>query len=76
MVRSGSTICYRGEILGRSEIEPGFCQDPSGFKFWDGVHPGSKMHCIYAAQFLADLRENHYLKGYEKAEGIARCRSL
>ncbi len=68
--------CYKGDYLGRMEGKAEFCPDPSAYKFWDEVHPNSKMHCYYAVQFLADLQEAGLIRGYKKEDALHRCQKL
>ncbi|WP_141733837.1 SGNH/GDSL hydrolase family protein [Oligoflexus tunisiensis] len=74
--RNITHACYNGDYLGRFPGQPGFCQQPSAYKFWDQVHPTSKMHCYYAAQFLTDLDDHKYVKNTETSEALTRCRKL
>jgi phospholipase/lecithinase/hemolysin len=68
--------CYVGNLLGRFDGVKAFCTDPSGYKYWEYVHPGSKMHCIYASQFLADLSAAGKIAGFDQTKALARCHEL
>lgn len=68
--------CYKGDFRGNFEGPRAFCQNPSRHKFWDAVHPTSKMHCYYAAQFLADLQATGFFPSYRRADGLRQCRKL
>ncbi len=68
--------CYVGNLQGRFDGVKAFCTDPSGYKYWEYVHPSSKMHCIYASQFLADISAAGKIGGYDQAKALARCNEL
>lgn len=68
--------CYVGNLKGRFDGAKAFCTDPSGYKFWEYVHPNSRMHCIYASQFLADITAAGKIAGYDQAKTLARCMEL
>lgn len=68
--------CYVGNLQGRFDGAKAFCTDPSGYKYWDYVHPNSKMQCIYASQFLADINAVGKIAGYDQAKALARCNEL
>jgi phospholipase/lecithinase/hemolysin len=74
--RNTSQACYQGDLLGRFHGKSEFCKDPSGHKFWDQVHPNSKMHCYYASQFLADIQDAGLVKNFQKSTALDRCRRL
>jgi phospholipase/lecithinase/hemolysin len=74
--RNITQACYNGDFFGRFPGKPGFCEHPSTYKFWDMVHPTSKMHCYYAAQFLSDLHDHNYVKVVSSRDPFARCRKL
>ncbi|RZA18258.1 MAG: hypothetical protein EOP10_21355 [Proteobacteria bacterium] len=49
--------CYSGNIFGLSPSGTReFCEHPLRQKSWDYPHPNTRMHCIYASQFVADAR--------------------
>jgi phospholipase/lecithinase/hemolysin len=68
--------CFIGNVRGQFYGAREFCSDPSGYKFWEYVHPNSKMHCYYASQFLDDLQTSAHIAGYQRAAAIARCLQL
>lgn len=68
--------CYVGNLQGRYDGVKAFCTDPSGYKYWEYVHPNSKMHCVYASQFLADISAAGKIGGYDQAKALARCNEL
>ncbi|WP_176736493.1 SGNH/GDSL hydrolase family protein [Oligoflexus tunisiensis] len=68
--------CFVGSLQGRFDGAKAFCTDPSGFKYWDYVHPNSKMQCIYASQFLADISAAGKVAGYDQTKALARCMEL
>ncbi|HYX37577.1 MAG TPA: SGNH/GDSL hydrolase family protein [Oligoflexus sp.] len=68
--------CYVGNLQGRFDGPKAFCADPAGFKYWEYVHPNSKMHCVYATQMLSDLTTAGKIGGYEPAKALARCMEL
>ncbi|MCX6128195.1 MAG: SGNH/GDSL hydrolase family protein [Proteobacteria bacterium] len=70
------TPCYIGDLRGTFADEKKFCNDPQGYKFWEYIHPNSKMHCYYASQFLADLNSAGKIAGFDQAKSIARCLEL
>jgi phospholipase/lecithinase/hemolysin len=74
--RNVTEACYQGDFRGNFDGPREFCQDPSGFKFWDGVHPNSRMHCFYAVQLLADLQTGGYLAQFQKDRALNQCRKL
>ena len=73
--RSTQEACYQGDLRGKFYEQEEFCSDPLGVKFWDFVHPNSKMHCYYAVQFLDDLSQSMDLP-YEQHEALFSCMSL
>jgi phospholipase/lecithinase/hemolysin len=68
--------CYTGSLEGRFDGAKAFCTDPSGYKYWDFLHPNSKMQCIYASQFLADISTAGRIAGFDQAKALARCNEL
>jgi len=68
--------CYVGSLTGTFYSKEEFCNDPMGYKFWEFIHPNTRMHCYYAAQFLTDISQEGLIKGYQKSEGIARCLAI
>jgi phospholipase/lecithinase/hemolysin len=68
--------CYVGNIQGRFDGVKAFCTDPSGYKYWEHVHPSSKMHCVYASQFLADISAAGKIADFDQAKALARCQEL
>ncbi|SMF74438.1 SGNH/GDSL hydrolase family protein [Pseudobacteriovorax antillogorgiicola] len=68
--------CYDGDPTGSFYgNQKDFCNDPSGYKYWDYLHPNSKMHCYYASQFLLDLSTLHDLD-FLFEESLHSCMSL
>jgi phospholipase/lecithinase/hemolysin len=65
--------CFVGSLSGDFYGAKVFCDDPMGHKFWEYLHPNTKMQCFYAVQFLADIEGSKFIGGYTKAKGIARC---
>jgi phospholipase/lecithinase/hemolysin len=68
--------CYVGTLEGRFDGPKAFCTAPSAYKYWEYVHPSSKMQCIYASQFLADISAAGKITGYDQAKALARCMEL
>lgn len=68
--------CYVGSLRGKFYGEKAFCNDPSGYKFWEYMHPNTKMHCYYAGQFLQDLQDAGYVSGFSFEKSIERCKNL
>ncbi len=68
--------CFIGNIQGKFDGSKQFCSDPSGYKFWEYVHPNSKMHCYFASQFLADITTAGIIGGFDQAKALARCQEL
>jgi|GEM_PF-1406532 len=68
--------CYIGSLQGKFEGGKRFCTDPSAFKYWEYVHPNSKMHCYFASQFLADISAAGKIAGFDAAKAQARCQEL
>ncbi len=68
--------CFVGSLQGKFDGEKTFCADPSGYKFWEYVHPNTKMHCYYASQFLDDLQMAGKIQGFDRASSIDRCQAL
>lgn len=68
--------CFEGSITGKFFGPQKFCTDPMGYKFWEYLHPNTRMHCFYAAQFLGDIAESKVIGGYDKAKAIARCKAI
>ncbi|RZA13409.1 MAG: hypothetical protein EOP10_29785 [Proteobacteria bacterium] len=49
--------CYSGTIFGfTSGGNKEFCKTPLRLKSWDYPHPNTRMHCIYASQFVTNAR--------------------
>lgn len=68
--------CFVGNLRGKFYGEKSFCSDPSGYKFWEYIHPNTKMHCYYASQFLDDLQRAGYIAGFSFEQAIAKCKAL
>ncbi len=68
--------CYKGNLLGQFEGGKRFCANPSAFKYWEYVHPNSKMHCYFASQFLADISAAGKIAGFDATKALARCQEL
>lgn len=68
--------CYVGSLRGKFYEGKEFCNDPGGYKFWEYIHPNTKMHCYYASQFLRDLQQDSLFSGFLFDEAIKRCKSL
>ena len=68
--------CYDGSASGKFYGEKRFCPDYFKWKFWDYVHPNSKMHCYYASRMLADLAGASLIAPFNLEQGIERCRAL
>ncbi|MBC7531947.1 MAG: SGNH/GDSL hydrolase family protein [Oligoflexus sp.] len=68
--------CYVGSLSGRFYGKEEFCSDPMGYKFWEYLHPNTRMQCYYAAQFLADISEGKLIGGYSRQHTIDRCLAI
>lgn len=68
--------CFVGNLRGSFYGAKRFCPEPSAHKFWEYIHPSSKMHCYYASQFLADLSDARTIPPFDQDRAIARCRAL
>jgi phospholipase/lecithinase/hemolysin len=68
--------CYQGDYRGEYYFSPGFCPEPSNWKFWDYTHPNSRMHCYYAARFLLSMHEAGWLEAVDAEKLIDRCRQI
>ncbi|NRA63825.1 MAG: SGNH/GDSL hydrolase family protein [Pseudobacteriovorax sp.] len=66
-----TSACYEGGYTGEFHKSPQFCDQPFAVKYWDYLHPNTKMHCYYAAQFLSDLKGSDF----PLAEALAKCRA-
>jgi phospholipase/lecithinase/hemolysin len=68
--------CYNGDALGQTQGERRYCRHPGSTPYWDGMHPSSKLHCFYAAQFLADTEYAEHVGGYNKGQAVDHCQQL
>ncbi len=68
--------CFVGNINGDFYGKQEFCNDPMGHKFWEYIHPNTRMQCYYAAQFLGDIAEAGFIAGYNKEHALTRCLSI
>lgn len=68
--------CYFGSLKGEFYGEKKFCDDPSGYKFWEFNHPNSKMHCFYASRFLLDLASESIIPKFSFDSSLKRCKTL
>ncbi len=68
--------CYLGSLSGKFYGKEEFCKDPMGYKFWEFIHPNTRMQCYYAAQFLDDIARVGLISGYDRSQGISRCLAI
>ncbi len=68
--------CYLGSLQGQFYGNKEFCAEPSLYKYWEYIHPASKMQCFFASQFLADLSAAGTIAGYDQAATDRRCLEL
>jgi phospholipase/lecithinase/hemolysin len=68
--------CYKGSLFGPFSSKKTFCDDDLGVKLWDWVHPNTKMHCVYANQFLSDIAASGFMEGYDRDLGAKLCLGL
>lgn len=68
--------CFEGSVRGQFYGEEKFCDDPSGYKFWEYIHPNTKMHCYYASQFLNNLGDQGIVPNFPFENAIAKCKQL
>jgi hypothetical protein len=47
-----------------------------GYKFWEYIHPNTRMQCYYATQFLDDISVGGLIDGYSKKHAVARCLAI
>jgi thermolabile hemolysin len=68
--------CYPGNYLG--DVRPGvqICQNVYQHRYWDWVHPNSKVHCFWAIRFLQDLHEHNLIPSMDSELAYAACISL
>jgi phospholipase/lecithinase/hemolysin len=61
---SGFGPCYTGNVIGFDPVKfkPSFCSEPLRQRSWDHPHPNTRMHCIYASQWVADARQAGWIK--------------
>ncbi|RZA21536.1 MAG: hypothetical protein EOP10_16570 [Proteobacteria bacterium] len=70
------TPCFQGSLSGEFYGPKEFCEDPMGYKFWEYLHPNTRMHCFYATQFLTDASEAGLIAGFHKDKTLETCKSL
>jgi len=68
--------CFSGDALGQVLGERRFCKQVDRTPYWDATHPSSKLHCFYAAQFLADTADAEHVGGYNKGQAVDHCQQL
>jgi phospholipase/lecithinase/hemolysin len=68
--------CFVGSLSGNFYGKQAFCSDPMGYKFWEYVHPNTRMQCYYATQFLGDIADGRLIDGYSKEHAVARCLAI
>ncbi|WP_141732306.1 SGNH/GDSL hydrolase family protein [Oligoflexus tunisiensis] len=68
--------CFDGDARGQVVGERRFCRQPGSTPYWDATHPSSKLHCFYAAQFLADTAHAEHVGGYNKGHAVDHCQRL
>jgi outer membrane lipase/esterase len=68
--------CFQGSLTGEFYGPKRFCDDPMGFKFWEYLHPNTRMQCYYAVQFLTDIHEAGWIEGFHADRSRQACRSL
>jgi phospholipase/lecithinase/hemolysin len=68
--------CFVGNINGDFYGKEEFCSDPMGYKFWEYIHPNTRMQCYYATQFLSDIAKSGLIDGYSKERAVARCLAI
>ena len=68
--------CFVGSINGDFYGKEEFCSDPMGYKFWEYIHPNTRMQCYYATQFLSDIAKGGLIDGYSKESAVARCLAI
>ncbi|HYX39596.1 MAG TPA: SGNH/GDSL hydrolase family protein [Oligoflexus sp.] len=68
--------CFNGDARGQVEGIRRFCRQPGSTPYWDATHPSSKLHCFYAAQFLADTADAEHVGGYNKGQAVDHCQQL
>jgi phospholipase/lecithinase/hemolysin len=68
--------CYSGDLRGQTPGERRYCPKPGHASYWDFMHPSSKLHCFYAAQFLADTADAEHVGGYNKGQAVDHCQQL
>jgi hypothetical protein len=68
--------CYSGDLRGQTPGERRYCPKPGNAPYWDFMHPSSKLHCFYAAQFLADTADAEHVGGYNKGQAVDHCQQL
>lgn len=61
---SGFGPCYSGNVIGLDPVKfkPTFCSEPLRQRSWDHPHPNTRMHCIYASQWVEDARHAGWIK--------------
>lgn len=68
--------CFNGNALGQTQGDRRFCRQPGSTPYWDAQHPGSKLHCFHAAQFLADTAHADHVGGYNMGQAVDHCQQL
>jgi phospholipase/lecithinase/hemolysin len=68
--------CFNGNALGQTQGARRFCRQPGSTAYWDVQHPGSKLHCFHAAQFLADTAHADHVGGYNMGQAVDHCQQL
>jgi phospholipase/lecithinase/hemolysin len=68
--------CFDGDARGMVTGERHFCRQPSSTPYWDASHPSSKLHCFFAAQFLADTAHADHVGGYNRGQAVDHCQQL
>ena len=68
--------CFVGSVSGDFYGKQEFCSDPMGYKFWEYIHPNTRMQCYYATQFLSDIADSGLIGGYSKDHAVARCLAI
>ncbi|MFZ6747939.1 SGNH/GDSL hydrolase family protein [Undibacterium sp. Ren11W] len=68
--------CFVGSVKGQFYGKQEFCNDPMGYKFWEYIHPNTRMQCYYATQFLNDIAAGGLIDGYSQKHALDRCLAI
>lgn len=68
--------CFVGSTKGQFYGKQEFCNDPMGYKFWEYIHPNTRMQCYYATQFLNDIAAAGLIAGYSHKHALDRCLAI